>query len=98
MLALPAAAIAYGVYRLIAGYDESVQAYDNATAAIQRQMPTTGRYQPAHRMAQATHAIPQRVLEDRDLRGVPVWHVDYGNGSLHTSYAPPSVTHVPTFY
>lgn len=97
MLAIPAAAVAYGVYRLIASYDENFQELSRAKEEVKRQMPKTGQYQAAHRVAQATGQA-RRVFEDTDLRGVPVWHVDYGNGSLHTLYHPPTSLHVPTFY
>ncbi len=98
MLALPAAAVAYGVYRLMSTYDESLQELESAKQNIKRQMPITGQYQSPDKVAQSTGGKPRRILEDLDLRGVPIWHVDYGNGALHTSYAPPHVTHSPTFY
>lgn len=100
MLAIPAAAVAYGVYRLMNTYDSALTDLEDAKASIKRQVPHHGGiyHAPSKTALLSGHGVPRRVIEGVDLRGVPVWHVDYGAGSLTTMYTPPQTTHQPFVY
>ena len=94
MLFLPAAAAAVGLYALSTRYDKKVQELDTAIDEVNRAVPISNRYQDKSKTAFLEHRQPLRIIPDRDLRGVPMYHVDWGSGVRTREYHRPNTDSV----
>ena len=89
MLLIPAALLGVGTYHLATRYDSKVQQLDSKMEEINRRIPVSNRYDTSSKTAFLQQGQPLRVIPDTDLRGVPMYHVDWGSGARTRSYTTP---------
>jgi len=89
MLLIPAAVLGYGIYNAASDFDEQKQELAQKVAEINKQIPVTRRYNSTADTWQIAMPQPTRIIPDVDLRGVPHFWVDYGNGALTREYSQP---------
>lgn len=82
------ALIGGGVAKALDTHDK--QKKENTKQDLLMKFPDKGVYlSPTVSRDLARTGVAYRIIPDVDLRGVPFWHIDYGNGSLARTYAPP---------
>ena len=92
-LLLTAGAIGAGIMHFMMKQDDKARQLDEMIDEQQRFSPNSNQYADAATvsgLAHSGHIV--RSIPDRDLRGVPMYWLDYGGGSLVRSYAPPGLT------
>ena len=89
MLLIPAGLIGVAGYYAAKQYDDVTQELKGKVAELNKQTPVVNRYESTRDNNFIEGKQPVRVIPDIDVRGVPVYRVDYGSGSLSTEYSQP---------
>lgn len=88
-LLLPVFAAGAGAVYAANNYEARKSKLEAKIRENERQRPVSGYYSTYNKVFNSQGKVVQRVYRDVDLRGVPVYMVDYGNGAMVRQYAPP---------